>query len=601
MRVASYWERHEISRRVALRGATAGFLGLAGAALVGCSSGSKTPAAPGGSAPGAAAGDASKPVPADQVRLKAGQTYSGIFPTAAEQNPLVNAKRGGTYKFRIFDSPSMDFNKILSSTVNTPNDLTKNKLFRLALGPKVDPGAIGIEGDLVEAFENTKDATQFTLKLRKGVKFHNVKPTNGRELNAEDVKISIERYKAGGVQKDVFAQVISMELPDPYTVVVKLDQPLAEFPRIAASWSYIDAKEMIADNKYLSEHAVGTGPFIQSSWVPKDGQEFVRHPDYFEKGLPFLEKVSGKVIDDDNVLQSAFATENIFNYEASTPESAKQLLKQASKSVLFEYKGSQGANVNGFHFQMKNPKWQDERVRRAFSMAFDRKDWAVARFGDDAANSGNGYSTGPIAWSVLHDKVPDLSTQGPYYQYNPAEATKMLAAAGYTKEKPITAEMSAWFARLDWGDILVPALNKLGPIKATFKQVDNPTAVTILNGRNFDDITNITWGPPAYAVDQTLYPWYHSKGGLNHNNHNDPTIDQLVTAQRQELDPKKQKEIWQQAQNRIYDQVWEAFTPVNFQRRGMFHNYVLNFRQNGLGALTTYCTAQMRWVWLDNI
>ncbi len=47
--------------------------------------------------------------------------------------------------------------------------------------------------------------------------------------------------------------------------------------------------------------------------------------------------------------------------------------------------------------------------------------------------------------------------------------------------------------------------------------------------------------------------------------------------------------------------MWEAFTPVNFQRRGLWHNYVINFRQHGLGSLTTYCTAQMRGIWLDNI
>ena len=597
MPVKNYWAQREVSRRSALRGAAAGMLGLGGAALVGCSSGKPAPTSD--SAPAAA--DGSKPVPANQVRLKAGQTYTGVFPTAAEQNPLVNGKRGGTYKFRIFDSPHMDFNKILSSTVNTPNDLTKNKLFRLVLGAKADAGVTAIEGDLVEKYETAADATQYTLHLHKGVKFHNVKPTMGRELNSEDIKLSIERYKAGGVQRDVFADVTSIQLPDANTVVIKLNQPLGEFPKMAASWSYMDAKEMIADNDYLTRHAVGTGPFIQDKWTAKEGQEFVRHPDYFEKGLPFLDKVSGKVIDDDNVLQSAFTTENVFNYEAALPEVAKNILQQAPKAVVFEYKQAQGANVNGFHFQLKNPKWQDVRVRRAFSMAFDRKDWALAKFGaGDAAASGNGYSVGPMAWSVLNDKVPDLTSQGPYYQYNPAESTKLLTAAGYSAAKPITADMSVWYQRLEWGEILVPTLNKLPLIKATFRQVDNPTAVTLLNSRNFQDITNITWGPPAYAVDQTLYPWYHSKGGLNHSNHDDPEMDKIVTAQRQERDPKKQKELWKQAEDRIYDQVWEAFTPVNLQRRGMFHNYVMNFRQHGLGALTTYCTAQLRAVWLDS-
>ena len=592
MPVSNQWGQRAVSRRSALRGAVAGLGGLAGAALIGCSGQSKDA--------GPTPADGSKGAPAAQVRLKPGQTYTGIFPTVAEQNPAANGKRGGTYKFRIFDSPHMDFNKILSSTVNTPNDLTKNKLFRLALGAKADASKIEVEGDLVEKYEVATDGTQYTLHLRKGVKFHNVAPTNGRQMTSEDIKLSIERYKAGGVQKDVFADVTSIQTPDADTVIIKLNQPLSEFPKMAASWSYMDAKEMIADNAYLTRHAVGTGPFIQAKWTAKEGQEFVRHADYFEKGQPFLDRISGKVIDDDNVLQSAFTTENVFNYEPASADIAKQMLQQAPKAVLFEYKGLQGANVNGFHFQMKNPKWQDERVRRAFSMAFDRKDWAAARFADDAAASGSGYSPGPIAWRALYDKVPELSSQGQYYQYNPAESTKMLTAAGYSAAKPITAEMTAWFARLDWGEILVPSLNKIPLIKATFRQVDNPTAVTLLNDRNFTDITNITWGPPAYAVDQTLYPWYFSKGGLNHSNHNDETMDKLVTAQRREQDTKKQKEIWKQAEDRIFDQVWEVFTPVNFQRRGLWHNYVMNFRQHGLGALTTYCTAQMRSIWLDN-
>ena len=594
MPVYNQWSSRSVSRRTALRGAGAGLAGLAGAALIGCSGGggggAKTEAPTGGSSAAVASG---------QAKLKPGQTYTGIFPTSTEQDPIKNGKKGGTYKFRIFDSPHMDFNKILSSTVNTPNDLTKNKLFRLALGAKADASAITVEGDLVEKFEVASNGTQFTLFLNKGVKFHNVAPVMGRVMTSEDVKLSIERYQAGGVQKDVFADVTSVQTPDANTVVVKLNQPLAEFPKMAASWSYIDAKELIADNAYLTRHAIGTGAFIQDKWTAKEGQEFVRHPDYFEKGMPFLDKVSGKVIDDENVLQSAFTTENVFNYEAATSDVAKQMLQQAPKAVLFEYKGLQGANVNGFHFQLKNPKWQDERVRRAFSMAIDRKDWATARFAEDAAASGNGYSPGPMPWRALYDKVPELSSQGPYYQYNPAEATKLLTAAGYSNTKPITAELTAWFARLDWGEIMVPALNKLPLIKATFRQVDNPTAVTLLSARNFQDITNITWGPPAYAVDQTLYPWYHSKGGLNHSNHNDETMDKLVTAQRQEQDPKKQKEIWKQAEDRIYDQVWEVFTPVNFQRRGLWHNYVMNFRQHGLGSLTTYASHQFRGIWLD--
>ncbi|MEI7925584.1 MAG: hypothetical protein WCI61_05300, partial [Chloroflexota bacterium] len=166
MPVNNQWSSRSVSRRTALRGAGAGLAGLAGAALIGCSGGG------GGAAKtDAPAGASSASVAPGQAKLKPGQTYSGIFPTATEQDPIKNGKKGGTYKFRIFDSPHMDFNKILSSTVNTPNDLTKNKLFRLALGAKADAGAINVEGDLVEKYEVASNGTQYTLFLNKGVKF----------------------------------------------------------------------------------------------------------------------------------------------------------------------------------------------------------------------------------------------------------------------------------------------------------------------------------------------------------------------------------------------------------------------------------------------
>lgn len=603
----NYWTSRRVSRRTALRGAGLGLLGLTGAALIGC--GGDDGAPQGGSAgtgatvaPAPVLGSAT-PVPADQVRLQAGQTYSGIFPTPAEMNPLVNGKYGGTLNFRNLDSPHMDFNRILSCTVGTPNDLTKNKLFRLVVGAQADPSAIEIEPDLVESYEISADLTQYTLHLRKGVKFHNVAPTFGRELDSEDIKLSIQRYQGPGVQSDVFADVTKIDTPDAHTVVITLGQPMGEFPHMVASWSYMDAREMVADLDFLGRHAVGTGPFIHESWTPKEGHEFVRNPDYFEEGLPFLDRVSARVMDDVNALQSAFITHNVHDYAAANEDVANQILRNAGDSaVSLNYVRVQGANTGGFHFQMANPLWQDERIRRAFSMAIDRKEWALAQLGDeDAAQSGNGYSTGPMPWSVLHNEVPDLSTQGPYYQYNPAESVKLMEAAGYSESNPLSTEMAVWYKRVEWGEIMIPMLNQIPQIDAKFRQVDNPTAVTMLNTRNWTDILNITWGPPAYSVDQVLYPWYHSKGGLNHNNVNDPTMDQLVAAQRAEADPVRKKELWSQAEARIFDQMWDVFTPENFVRRGMWHNYVMGYRPHGLGALTCYATAQLRSVWLDNI
>jgi len=520
-------------------------------------------------------------------------------PSAAEADPLANGKYGGELVFRQFDSPHFDFNRVLSSTVNTPNDLTKNKLFRLRLGASADPGAIEIEPDLAESFEVNGDATEFTFHLHQGAKFHNVDPVNGRVFTSEDARLSIERYQAGGAQKDVFSPVISMETPDDYTIVVKLDQPFAEFPTTTASWSYMDAKETIAIPDFIRDHMVGTGPFIQTEWIQKERQVFEKHPEYFETGYPFLDRITGQVQEDAAAIRAAFQTGNFVEIGVANADEAEVVLGNTDTAVMLRYLGAQGANVNGFHFQMANPKYQDERVRRAFSMAIDRVEWDLARRGPE--DTTGGFSNPPIAWRFIHDELPTLESHGPWYQHDPEQASQLLQAAGYSGSNPLTAVFKAWYARNDWTEIMVPQFNRLPEFEITFEQVDNPTAVTLLSDRNFQDPVNITWGPPAYSVDQMVYPWYHSQGGLNHNNVNDPTIDELVTAQRAEQDAEARKEIWRDIEERILDQVWDVFTPTGIWSRRLWHNWALNFRPHGLGNLTTYATHQLRAVWLDNI
>ena len=156
-----------------------------------------------------------------------------------------------------------------------------------------------------------------------------------------------------------------------------------------------------------------------------------------------------------------------------------------------------------------------------------------------------------------------------------------------------------WYKRRDYANLLAPMYGDIPGIQFNVREVDNPTAVSMLNDRNFDDTMNITWGPPAYSVDQAVFPWYLSTGGLNFNNVNDAEMDRLLVAQRGEGDADAQKEIWQQIEARIFDQVWDVFFPETAFRRELFHNYMVNYRTHGIGNWVCYANAQARSVWLD--
>ena len=597
----TYWSGRRIGRRAALRGAGVGIAGLAGAALIGCGGDDEaTPAATaatGGEATATAAtGETGGgPVSADQIRVAPGAYINGIPPTPAEQAPLVNGRYGGTLTERYLDPPSMDFNRTLSCTINTSMDYTKNKLVRAVFGPKANPSLIDVEPDLAESWEVSPDNTEFTFHIRQGVKFHNVPPVDGREFTSADVKASVERYMAGGVQRDVWSPVVSMETPDDYTVKFTLDQPFVDFPRNIAAWSHMDAQEIIADEDFLKEHAIGTGPFIQEEWAKKERSVFAKHPEYFEEGLPFLDKVIAIVQNDTASLRAGFQTDNFQSWTARDAEDAESMLNQVDDAVYVKYERAQGTNTNGFHFQMTNPKFQDERVRRAFSMGFDRVEYDLARY----VGEGGGYSTVPIAWQILHDSLPTLESQGPWYQFNQQEASLMLQAAGYTADNPIEADAPVWYKRNEYRELIGPSIAGVPELSFNVREVDNPTAVQMLNDRNFDDTMNVTWGPPSYSVDQVVYPWYFSEGGLNQNNVNDPEMDKLVVAQRGEANPEAQREIWTQIEARILDQVTTVFFPEIVFGRELFHNGMINYRRHGIGNMTCYGNAQARAIWLD--
>lgn len=610
---STYWTQR-LGRRGVIRGAGLGVAGLAGAALIGCggdddggSSGPRTGqtgatiTAP-TSAATQGAGEATA-VPADQVRVPHG-IYDGHAPaSAAEMNPGANAVYGGVAKMVYLDPPRMDLARSLSCTIYTTLSHTSNKLTRAKLGPLADPYRVEIEPDLAESWEVSEGGTKHTFHLRQGAKFHNKAPVNGREFTAEDVVKTVEMYSAGS-QADVFSMVESMETPDDYTLVFNLDQPLNDFPLSVAAWSWIYPRELVDDEELRQTVAIGTGPFTQEEWTQKERSVFARNPDYWERDsagnqLPYLDGVETYVQSDTNAHQAGFLTHNYGHMGAATDDNLDQIMRESSTTVAQRFPISRGANVNGFQFQMRNPIYQDERIRRAWSLAFDPVEFDLARGGDNQ-NPDGPYANAPMPWPLLYDAYPTQKENGQWYEYNPAEASKLMQAAGYTASNPLSPELVAWYYRTELAQLVIPAINQnLPEVNITFREIDNPTYITMISDRNFDSVTGFLWGPPGYSMDQWVYPFYHSQGSLNYGSVEDADLDDLLVRQRSEGNADAQKELWQQIWDRIHDQVYQMWFPERLAR-ALHQNYILNFRQHGwVGSYTCYSAAQARSIWLD--
>ena len=198
---AGYWARQmagaSTSRRRFLGTSLATAAGLGAAALVGCSSAAK-PAAPaaGAGASGAAA------APAEQ-------------PTMSEAFVMIMTR----------DSPSNDPLDSQSYTVPERGDMAYPRLLEAIREPKSDRADTRwIPTYATEGWELGDGGKQITFKLKKGVKYQNIAPLNGRDLVSSDVKFSINRYMtdAKSAFKPRYSDIASIETPDDYTVVFKL-------------------------------------------------------------------------------------------------------------------------------------------------------------------------------------------------------------------------------------------------------------------------------------------------------------------------------------------------------------------------------------------
>ena len=106
-------------------------------------------------------------------------------------------KRGGVFRIAEREAPGLDPHLSISFLTHSYVSVSYSQLVRFPNGPEQKHATdFSILPDLAEKWSVSKDGKVYTFNLRKGVKFHNKPPVNGREVTAEDVKYSLERFTA---------------------------------------------------------------------------------------------------------------------------------------------------------------------------------------------------------------------------------------------------------------------------------------------------------------------------------------------------------------------------------------------------------------------
>ncbi|PYM75783.1 MAG: hypothetical protein DME03_10340, partial [Candidatus Rokuibacteriota bacterium] len=217
----------------------------------------------------------------DALRLAGAALAVGVGPAAA-QTP----KRGGIFRIcSQLDPVGFDPHQTLAFTTMTMLSFTHSRLLKVKAGPAVRPGTYPIETDVAESWTRTGDTT-YVFKLRRGVRWHPKPPVNGRELTADDVKYTYERFLSikGNGNRPTLEDVDKIEALDRYTVKFTLKEPFAWFlDALASTSAWLIAREAVEKFGDLkrAEAVIGTGPWMLERYEPNVKLTFVRNPSYF--------------------------------------------------------------------------------------------------------------------------------------------------------------------------------------------------------------------------------------------------------------------------------------------------------------------------------
>jgi len=441
----SYWDKftnRRVSRRRALQMAAVGGASAGAIAIVGCGGGSgdKTPAA--GKSPGASGTTPSegKPIP--------GGTLHGTVSLVLGKDPM----KASTFLTHALASYS--YSRLMR--------------FKTTLGELAQDQWYEPEPEVASKVENP-DPLTYIFTLRPDVKFHNVPPVNGRQLVADDVVYSYNRYNSISPNKADLNMVDSVTASaDGTQVTFKLKQPFGLFLNRIASFQdlWIMPHEFIeSSDKAADDSMLGSGPFMFDKYEAGSVIAWKKNPDYFEKdengnALPYLDEVNLAIITDQNQVLSQFAAGALDTIsvppkliESVKSQNPNAVIDQAPRNILsFLY-------FDPLAFTEDKMPFKDERVRIAMSRAIDRDGLlqliskAGGLWADIPINGGFGSEW----W--LDPKSSAMGDAAVNYEYSVEEAKKLLSAAGVsTFEVPMHYSSDTYTTIVPYYDIVRQAL-----------------------------------------------------------------------------------------------------------------------------------------------
>ena len=478
--------------------------------------------------------------------------FKGFLVAIALMMSSVAAKAqeaGGTLAFLVQPEPPT-----LASYVSTSGPIG-------LVMPKIYEGLFDYDNDgkmvpmLAESYEISADGKTVTFKLRKNVRWHDGKPFTSADVKFTILEVLKKVHPRG---PNSFREVSRIDTPDDHTAIFHLDNPAPYMMRSFSAYESPMVPMHLLEGQDiksapLANNPVGTGPFKFVEWKKGQYIRLDKNEDYWQEGLPYLDRIVGRFIPDASTRTAAMENGEVMYaaYNAIPNIDAVRLKERDDIGVTTD--GYSMINPMALiEFNTIDGPFVDPAIRRAISTAIDRRfmiDTIFFGYGKPATSalSSNFKATN------LHAAMPNYPETG-----DVAAANAMLDAAGYAKDANgvrMRAVLDIIPYGEDWrraGEYLKQAMGDIG-IEVELRYEDVPTWLKRVY-HNYDFEMNINYfyqlPDPVLGVHRHYGTNQIRQGThfVNSSRYSNPELDALLDSGSKEPDAAKRTATYKEIQ-----------------------------------------------------
>lgn len=477
------------------------------------------------------------------VALAAGCAKSEPAPQSGTQSGTGTQNQPAPVKQELtiaVNSPTDTFDPSVGSSV--PHQRLLTVAYETLL--RFKPGTMEVEPALATKWDANPARTEFTVQLRKDVKFH-----DGAPFDAEAVKTSIERTKAiGKGESYLIAKLKEVVAVDPLTVKFVLTEPQPEF-HFALTRLFMISPKAIKEHEqngdkaqaWFQTHEAGTGPYKLTEWVDKQRYVFEKFPEYWGGwDGKHLEKVTFRVVIEGATQRLMLEKGEVDVAENIAVDDLGALSKNADLQVI------RNAAPRPFYisFNTARKPLDDKRVREAITLAMDYK---------GAVDAGlNGYGSpmrGPIP-----EQFPGFNPAMKAAQQDLKRAKELLTEAGYGNGgiKLKFMFLEHWLFEKSVGLLLQDSLKQLGIDLQIEGQPWATMTAKMKDAAQAPDLVMYAQTVPTPSPYTILYPMYQSKSDhWSHFWYANPEVDALLNKVGSIADDNERSKVYQEIQSKV--------------------------------------------------